>query len=215
MKGRLSIDGQAMRTLRYLREHPGASCAVCGMWFSSAAIRGRHERTAHPEWTIPADLRIARAGESRRRWIERQGASAYWLRSSNASAARYGLAPLPLDSPLPVGPCSYCGGIATGWDHVVPMFKGGAHSVENLVPCCRLCNIRKHDTDADLARVPSWMDVLCGWCWTPIRRRRSQLEANAFASCSRAHTNLLRRWSGRAFGDPAFAGRRTRLEPVA
>lgn len=25
MKGRLRFDGQAMRTLRYLREHPGAS----------------------------------------------------------------------------------------------------------------------------------------------------------------------------------------------
>jgi 5-methylcytosine-specific restriction endonuclease McrA len=30
-------------------------------------------------------------------------------------------------------------------DHYVPLSKGGAHSVENLVPCCWSCNSRKRD----------------------------------------------------------------------
>lgn len=30
------------------------------------------------------------------------------------------------------------------WDHVVPLAKGGTHSVGNLIPACRTCNRRKH-----------------------------------------------------------------------
>jgi 5-methylcytosine-specific restriction endonuclease McrA len=31
-------------------------------------------------------------------------------------------------------------------DHVIPLARGGAHSRENLVPCCRSCNCRKSDS---------------------------------------------------------------------
>lgn len=31
------------------------------------------------------------------------------------------------------------------WDHVVPLSRGGRHSIGNLVPCCRSCNISKRD----------------------------------------------------------------------
>ena len=42
------------------------------------------------------------------------------------------------------GPCVYCG--ATGkmtLDHVVPINRGGAHSIGNLVPACGPCNFSK------------------------------------------------------------------------
>ena len=39
--------------------------------------------------------------------------------------------------------CFYCWSEPTGWDHVIPLSRGGAHSEDNLVPCCLLCNVSK------------------------------------------------------------------------
>lgn len=44
------------------------------------------------------------------------------------------------------GRCTYCGSDLTGcleWDHVVPLARGGRHSIGNLVPSCASCNRRK------------------------------------------------------------------------
>ncbi len=41
--------------------------------------------------------------------------------------------------------CVYCGGDASGFDHLIPMVKGGETSFENLAPCCWDCNRRKGD----------------------------------------------------------------------
>jgi 5-methylcytosine-specific restriction endonuclease McrA len=41
--------------------------------------------------------------------------------------------------------CQFCGGPAESIDHVLPRSKGGDHSWENVVACCRSCNIRKAD----------------------------------------------------------------------
>ena len=37
------------------------------------------------------------------------------------------------------------------WDHVIPLVKGGLHAIDNLVPSCPPCNLRKH---ANLPSVP-------------------------------------------------------------
>jgi 5-methylcytosine-specific restriction endonuclease McrA len=44
--------------------------------------------------------------------------------------------------------CTYCDGPIPNWrrsvgDHVVPISKGGADVLENLVPCCPVCNTSK------------------------------------------------------------------------
>ncbi len=39
--------------------------------------------------------------------------------------------------------CQYCRAPAESLDHVVPKAKGGEHTWENVVACCRRCNIRK------------------------------------------------------------------------
>lgn len=39
--------------------------------------------------------------------------------------------------------CQYCGGPAESIDHVKPRSKGGDHSWDNVVACCRACNVRK------------------------------------------------------------------------
>lgn len=41
--------------------------------------------------------------------------------------------------------CQYCGGRAENIDHVLPRSKGGPHTWENVVACCRRCNSRKEN----------------------------------------------------------------------
>ena len=41
--------------------------------------------------------------------------------------------------------CQYCGGPAESLDHITPRSRGGDHSWENVVACCRSCNVRKGD----------------------------------------------------------------------
>jgi 5-methylcytosine-specific restriction endonuclease McrA len=47
--------------------------------------------------------------------------------------------------------CQYCGAQAENIDHVVPRSRGGAHSWDNVVACCRRCNSRKQDRLLDEA----------------------------------------------------------------
>lgn len=41
--------------------------------------------------------------------------------------------------------CSYCGGTATGHDHVLALSRGGTDTDSNKVPCCIECNRMKND----------------------------------------------------------------------
>ena len=41
--------------------------------------------------------------------------------------------------------CQYCDGPAESIDHVLPRSRGGPHAWDNVVACCRSCNIRKGD----------------------------------------------------------------------
>ncbi len=43
------------------------------------------------------------------------------------------------------GVCQYCGKPAESLDHVQPRSRGGAHTWENVVACCRRCNTTKGD----------------------------------------------------------------------
>lgn len=39
--------------------------------------------------------------------------------------------------------CQYCGGVATGYDHVIPLSRGGSDTEDNKVFCCKECNNKK------------------------------------------------------------------------
>lgn len=41
--------------------------------------------------------------------------------------------------------CFYCGNSANSIDHVIPLSRGGSHSIGNLVPACLHCNCSKKD----------------------------------------------------------------------
>lgn len=59
------------------------------------------------------------------------------------------------------GTCKYChenvGNLNLTIDHVVPMSKGGANTISNIVPCCMKCNTIKGEKD-----VKSFMEYLNG-----------------------------------------------------
>ena len=44
-----------------------------------------------------------------------------------------------------LGRCQYCGKPAENVDHILPRSKGGGHTWENVVACCRKCNTYKGD----------------------------------------------------------------------
>ncbi len=42
------------------------------------------------------------------------------------------------------GRCAYCdSGMYEHMDHVVPLSRGGAHALDNVVPSCKSCNLKK------------------------------------------------------------------------
>lgn len=51
--------------------------------------------------------------------------------------------------------CQYCGtpGRELTIDHVVPKWAGGPHSWDNLVACCRRCNLKKGDKTPQQAKM--------------------------------------------------------------
>lgn len=40
-------------------------------------------------------------------------------------------------------PCAYCGNKSEHIDHVLPLSRGGTHSIGNLIQACQPCNSRK------------------------------------------------------------------------
>ncbi|MFD9903142.1 HNH endonuclease [Streptomyces sp. NPDC059063] len=58
--------------------------------------------------------------------------------------------------------CLYCGGPFEHLDHFIPIAKGGAHCIENLVPACAPCNLSKSD------KLP--------WVWLDERRMSDTMQ---------------------------------------
>jgi len=55
------------------------------------------------------------------------------------------------------GKCWYCGKQTNPWrdfciDHIIPKTNGGNDEHSNLVPCCRICNVRKSNRTIERLR---------------------------------------------------------------
>ncbi len=85
------------------------------------------------------------------------------------------------------GRCQYCGKVAESIDHVIPRCRGGEHTWENVVACCRRCNTFKgdrllKDCSLSLSTKPTaptqyvWVKVAAGTVpasWTPYLERKA------------------------------------------
>ncbi len=85
------------------------------------------------------------------------------------------------------GRCQYCGRSAESIDHVIPRSKGGPHSWDNVVACCRRCNTYKgdrllKDCSLQLRTRPTaptqyvWVKVAAGTvpeAWTPYLSKQA------------------------------------------
>lgn len=88
--------------------------------------------------------------------------------------------------------CQYCSGPAESIDHVLPRSKGGGHTWENVVACCRRCNVKKgdrlpHEAGFTLNRRPAsppghaWVLASAGYsldpAWQPYLRMNNDVRA--------------------------------------
>lgn len=78
--------------------------------------------------------------------------------------------------------CQYCAGPAESIDHVLPKSRGGQHTWDNVVACCRRCNVRKgsrlpSEAGLTLASVPTaprhhgWIYASAGYSLDPAWHR--------------------------------------------
>jgi len=67
--------------------------------------------------------------------------------------------------------CGYCESAATSLDHIIPRFKSGSSNRNNLIPCCRRCNVNKASnameawykqqeffTEEKFAKIKNWVE---------------------------------------------------------
>jgi 5-methylcytosine-specific restriction endonuclease McrA len=155
-------------------KYSGEPCAKRAELIRDRAIRAERTRAwtqENPEyvkrWAAKnGDLRLAasrrsyrrhramrraehRAWEARNPWSAILRATRRRLRKLDNSS---GLVVTPRDIRRLVGRfqgrCAYCGVRPEKLhiDHVVPIAKGGRHSIGNLLPACKTCNLSKHAT---------------------------------------------------------------------
>ena len=136
---------QRCRNLRWERDNPDK--ARVHIWSWNARHRG-HVAARARRWY---ERNRTQALETSREWSRsnrhrknvHQRARQYRLDARSWQADDFTRA-----QELLGGVCAYCG--AAGpltLDHVVPLVRGGAHRIENLVAACKACNSRKGARD--------------------------------------------------------------------
>jgi 5-methylcytosine-specific restriction endonuclease McrA len=79
--------------------------------------------------------------------IQREGAARRRARKANAPFNDFTAAQWRAMQEAYDHRCAYCGKRRKGQltrDHITPLSKGGAHTLSNIVPACKDCNMQKH-----------------------------------------------------------------------
>ena len=126
----------------YSRRHPDRSRASSEKWRLAHLDR---VAAASKKWAEqnPDKVRLYVARKIAKNLLSRRASSFAWR--SNQRATRWGTVGR-LSGPAVksvIGPCAYCGGEALGWDHVMPLSRGGLNILANIVPACWPCNHKK------------------------------------------------------------------------
>ena len=77
---------------------------------------------------------------------------------------------------LMLDPCVYCGGRATGLDHVVAASRGGPDKWTNRAPACTACDTLKADM-----QLLAFLAAMARARWT-VRRRRYRMPQHKIAA---------------------------------
>ena len=115
-----------------LRSGLASRCKECSAelgkeWFAKNAERSRETNKL---WQMNNREKY-RNNEQKRRARKRQAGE--FVVTANEMRSLYGR------------PCFYCGSTAQiTVDHVLPIARGGRHSIGNLIPACKPCNMSKH-----------------------------------------------------------------------
>ena len=119
---------------RWREAHPEAHRAEGRAYYARDPERRKQQINASPNRNA-----VRRAMHQRRRARAIQAPGSYTAKEWIALVAAYG------------GRCAYCdvkGPLHA--DHRIPLSRGGSNSIDNIVPACRTCNLRKHDrTEAE------------------------------------------------------------------
>lgn len=138
----------------YRRPCRVAKCDTCGRFIKIVNGPGRlPERCLSCEKGYrrgrAAALREANPAASRLRWQrfkarhpERVRANASLQRASRQSAPSFLVTPADIARIL-AQPCAYCDAPSEHIDHVIPLSRGGRHSIGNLTGACAKCNQSK------------------------------------------------------------------------
>lgn len=101
------------------------------------------EREARRKWRTENPEKVRELGRKYRSENPEVG-------RANASRRRASIKTSVSDAPtakqisdLMKDPCLYCGEPSKHADHVIPLSRGGDHTIDNLVPSCAACNFSK------------------------------------------------------------------------
>jgi 5-methylcytosine-specific restriction endonuclease McrA len=114
------------------------------------ASRQTREPSSKVVTSEKARAKWQRAGQ-KRRMLEKESGLGFTDTDFEDLCERYG------------GRCLCCGGkLDLVADHVVPLSKGGMHSIGNIQPLCRACNSRKHTLTVDFRKVENRFSFFVG-----------------------------------------------------
>jgi len=143
----------AERTRRWREKNPEKARATWKRW--QAENREKSRENSRKSYAKNADrerLKDAEWREANRDLARQRNRECYWKDPSKqrnrqhqrrAAATEYLILPKELKR-LYSQPCSACGSMSEqSLDHIIPVSKGGRHSIGNLQTLCLTCNVKK------------------------------------------------------------------------
>lgn len=108
-------------------------------------LYAREYRKAKPEIKMAAERRWQQKNPDKYRACQLRKGATRRARLAAAPRVHFSAEQLQQRWEYYGGKCWMCPAVATEWDHVKPISKGGAHMLCNLRPSCRGCNATKQD----------------------------------------------------------------------
>lgn len=146
------------KNARYLDGHH-SWCIDCSKQYRKDQYQANKEKEKkqHKDWVSNnRERRSAQNVAATKKWQENNKEKVTHWKTDNKHRRReiYATGSLTLDEWVEVcnkfgNKCLKCGENEVTIDHVVPLSKGGTHSMDNVQPLCRSCNSTKHDKTID------------------------------------------------------------------